>query len=75
VNLRNEEAAKINGRSGRKLNILGIVLPSLPEPGGNYLAANTAGNIVYPAGVICTRGGEVITGTAGANRPVKVRGN
>lgn len=53
-----------------KLKQLGIVLPSLPEPGGNYLAAKTAGNIVYLAGVISMRDGEVIAGTAGADRTV-----
>jgi enamine deaminase RidA (YjgF/YER057c/UK114 family) len=53
-----------------KLKELGIVLPSLPEPGGNYLPAKTAGNIVYLAGVISMRDGEVIAGTAGADRTV-----
>ncbi len=54
-----------------KLKALGIVLPSLPEPGGNYLPAKTAGNIVYLAGVISMRDGEVIAGTAGADRTIE----
>lgn len=53
-----------------KLKELGIVLPALPEPGGNYLAAKTVGNMVYLAGVISTSDGAVITGTAGADRAI-----
>ena len=53
-----------------KLKELGIVLPSLLEPGGNYLAARTAGNIVYLAGVISMRDGEIIGGTPGADRTI-----
>jgi len=54
-----------------KLKELGIVLPALPEPGGNYLAAKTAGNIVYLAGAISTSDGAVIAGTAGADRTIE----
>ncbi|MBZ5644514.1 MAG: RidA family protein [Acidobacteriia bacterium] len=54
-----------------KLKALGIVLPSLPGRGGNYLPAKTAGNIVYLAGVISMRGGEVVAGTAGADRTIE----
>ena len=54
-----------------KLKALGIVLPPLPEPGGNYLPAKTAGGIVYLAGVIAINGVEVITGTVGANRTIE----
>ncbi len=54
----------------QKLKELGIILPSLPEPGGNYLPAKSAGNIVYLAGVISIRDGEVIAGTAGADRTI-----
>jgi enamine deaminase RidA (YjgF/YER057c/UK114 family) len=53
-----------------KLKELGVVLPALPEPGGNYLAAKTVGNIVYLAGVISTSDSSVITGTAGADRTI-----
>ena len=45
---------------------LGLALPQLPAPGGNYLSAKRAGNIVYLAGVISTGPEGVITGTCGA---------
>ena len=35
-----------------RLKELGIILPALPQPGGNYLPARTVGQIVYLAGVI-----------------------
>ena len=56
-----------------RLKELGVVLPSLPKPGGNYLAARTVGQMVYLAGVISMRNGdgEVISGTAGADRTVE----
>ncbi len=50
---------------------LGVVLPALPQPGGNYLSAKTVGNMVYLAGVISIRDGEVITGTVGAGRTIE----
>ena len=54
-----------------RLKELGIVLPALPEPGGNYLPAKTVGSVVYLAGVISMRDGEVIAGTVGADRTVE----
>jgi enamine deaminase RidA (YjgF/YER057c/UK114 family) len=57
-------ASAIEGR----IKELGIVLPALPEPGGNYLPARTVGNMVYLAGVISMLDGGVITGTVGAGR-------
>jgi enamine deaminase RidA (YjgF/YER057c/UK114 family) len=48
-----------------RLQELGIVLPALPAPGGNYVSAKTVGNVVYLAGVISTGPEGVITGTAG----------
>ena len=54
-----------------KLKELGIVLPALPEPGGNYLSAKTVGNTVYLAGVISTSSEGVIAGTAGADRTIE----
>src|SRR5215469_12957185 len=60
-------AAKIEAR----LKELGIVLPPLPQPGGNYLPARTVGPIVYLAGVISVRDGEVISGTVGAGRTIE----
>ena len=53
-----------------RLKELGIILPALPQPGGNYLPARTVGQIVYLAGVISIHGGEVISGTAGAGRTI-----
>jgi enamine deaminase RidA (YjgF/YER057c/UK114 family) len=54
-----------------RLKELGIILPALPRPGGNYLPAKTVGQIVYLAGVISIHAGEVITGTVGANRTIE----
>jgi enamine deaminase RidA (YjgF/YER057c/UK114 family) len=53
-----------------RLKELGIILPALPQPGGNYLPARTVGQIVYLAGVISIHGGEVMSGTAGAGRTI-----
>jgi enamine deaminase RidA (YjgF/YER057c/UK114 family) len=53
-----------------RLKDLGIVLPRLPQPGGNYLPARTVGQIVYLAGVISLEAGEAITGTVGATRTI-----
>jgi enamine deaminase RidA (YjgF/YER057c/UK114 family) len=50
---------------------MGIVLPTLPEPGGNYLPARTVGSMVYLAGVISINAGEIITGTMGAGRTIE----
>jgi enamine deaminase RidA (YjgF/YER057c/UK114 family) len=54
-----------------RLRELGITLPALPAPGGNYLSAKTVGNLVFLAGVISTGPGGVITGTAGHDRTVE----
>jgi enamine deaminase RidA (YjgF/YER057c/UK114 family) len=54
-----------------KLNQLGIILPPLPSPGGNYLSARTVGQIVYLAGVISIHDGQVVTGTVGAGRTIE----
>jgi enamine deaminase RidA (YjgF/YER057c/UK114 family) len=40
----------------------------LPAPGGNYVSAKRAGDVVYLAGVISADPEGVITGTAGADR-------
>ena len=39
-------------RAETRLDELGIVLPSPPEPGGNYLSFRRAGSLVHLAGVI-----------------------
>ena len=58
------------GREAR-LRELGIVLPELPAPGGNYLAARTVGHVVYLAGVISRNAGGLITGTVGIDRTIE----
>jgi len=60
-------ALKIEAR----LKEIGITLPSLPQPGGNYLSARTVGPMVFLAGVISINAGEVITGTVGAGRTIE----
>jgi enamine deaminase RidA (YjgF/YER057c/UK114 family) len=54
-----------------KLQSLGLVLPQLPAPGGNYLSAKRVGEMVYLAGVISTGPDGVITGTVGADRTIE----
>jgi enamine deaminase RidA (YjgF/YER057c/UK114 family) len=54
-----------------QLQELGIVLPALPSPGGNYVSAKTVGHMVYLAGVISTGPDGVITGRAGADRTIE----
>jgi enamine deaminase RidA (YjgF/YER057c/UK114 family) len=49
---------------------LGITLPPAPAPGGNYVSAKAAGNLLYLAGVISTGPSGVITGTVGADRTI-----
>jgi len=53
-----------------KLNELGLVLPNLPAPGGNYLSARRVGDLLYLAGVISTVAGTVIQGTVGLDRSI-----
>jgi enamine deaminase RidA (YjgF/YER057c/UK114 family) len=54
-----------------RLQELGIVLPGLPSPGGNYVSARTVGHMVYLAGAISTGSDGVITGTAGVDRTIE----
>ena len=58
-------------RIAARLKELGIALPALPQPGGNYLSARTVGPMVYLAGVISIQGGQVIAGTVGAGRTIE----
>jgi len=53
-----------------RLTALGLILPRVPVPGGNYLPAKRVGNLLYLAGVISTAGGSVIQGTVGLDRSV-----
>jgi enamine deaminase RidA (YjgF/YER057c/UK114 family) len=63
--------ASMGSRIAARLSEMGIVLPTLPEPGGNYLPARTVGSMVYLAGVISINAGEIITGTMGAGRTIE----
>jgi enamine deaminase RidA (YjgF/YER057c/UK114 family) len=49
---------------------MGLALPSLPAPGGNYLSAKRVGRLVYLAGVISTNASGVMTGTVGQDRTI-----
>jgi enamine deaminase RidA (YjgF/YER057c/UK114 family) len=53
------------------LAALGLSLPQLPAPGGNYVSSKQAGAIVYLAGAISTGPKGVITGTAGVDRSIE----
>lgn len=57
--------------SEASLTALGIALPQLPAPGGNYLSAKRVGTIIYLAGVISSSIDGIITGTMGADRSVQ----
>jgi enamine deaminase RidA (YjgF/YER057c/UK114 family) len=54
-----------------RLAELGIVLPALPSPGGNYVPAKTVGAMVYLSGVISMGPDGIITGTVGAGRTIQ----
>ncbi len=49
-----------------RLAELGLELPALPAPGGNYLSSKRVGGIVYLAGVVSIN----MTGTVGKDRSV-----
>jgi len=53
------------------LGALGLALPAPPTPGGNYVSAKRAGEVLYLAGVISTGMNGVIAGVAGADRTVE----
>lgn len=59
------------GKIETKLAELGIQLPEQPLLGGNYLPARTVGPMVYLAGVISIKDGEIVTGTVGAGRTIE----
>ena len=54
-----------------RLQELGIVLPELPAPGGNYVPAKTVAHMVYLAGVISANSAGVIKGTVGLDRTIE----
>jgi enamine deaminase RidA (YjgF/YER057c/UK114 family) len=54
-----------------KLNALGLVLPPVPNAGGNYLPYRITGDTLILAGVISIRDGELThAGQVGAERTV-----
>jgi enamine deaminase RidA (YjgF/YER057c/UK114 family) len=57
--------------SEARLKELGVVLPELPTPGGNYVPAKTVGHMVYLAGVISSNAQGAIAGTLGVDRSVE----
>ena len=54
-----------------RLRELGIVLPVLPAPGGNFIPAKTVWNIIYLSGVISVNASGVVTGTVGNDRTIE----
>ena len=54
-----------------KLAALGLVLPQLPAPGGNYVSAKRAGDLIYLSGVVSSGPGGILTGTAGLDRTIE----
>jgi enamine deaminase RidA (YjgF/YER057c/UK114 family) len=53
-----------------KLAQLGLALPSLPAPGGNYIPAKRLGDLVYLSGVISTSPDGILTGAVGLDRSI-----
>jgi enamine deaminase RidA (YjgF/YER057c/UK114 family) len=64
-----EEAMAVGAEA--RLRELGITLPALPAPGGNYVPAKTVGHMVYLAGVISSGPEGVIAGTVGLDRTIE----
>ena len=54
-----------------RLAALGLSLPTIPAPGGNYVSAKRVGEIVYLSGAISTGPAGVITGTAGLDKTIE----
>ncbi|KAA6457644.1 RidA family protein [Acidobacteria bacterium AB60] len=61
----------IEGAREKRLADLQLELPTVPAPGGNYVAAKRVGEIIYLAGVISTGPEGVIAGTAGNDRTIE----
>lgn len=55
----------------KRLSDLGLVLPQLPAPGGNYLPAKRVGSLVHLSGVISIVAGAVVQGTVGLDRTIE----
>ena len=54
-----------------RIRELGIVLPTAPAPGGNYVPAKRVGTLVYLAGVISTDASGVVAGTVDLDRTIE----
>jgi enamine deaminase RidA (YjgF/YER057c/UK114 family) len=55
----------------RRLSELGITLPAATVPLGSYVPARRAGDLLFLSGHLAKRGGEVVTGRAGAEIDVE----
>ncbi len=53
------------------LAVLGLSLPQLPSPGGNYVPAKQVGSVLYLSGVISIGPDGIIAGLAGADRTIE----
>jgi enamine deaminase RidA (YjgF/YER057c/UK114 family) len=53
------------------LESLGLALPVATAPGGNYVPYVRWGDLLFLAGVISTRNGEVISGTVGVDKTIE----
>ena len=53
------------------LAALGLSLPQLPSPGGNYVPAKQVGSVLYLSGVISIGAEGIISGFAGADRTIE----
>lgn len=55
-----------------KLSELGLTLPPAPSPAGNYLPSVRAGNLLFVAGTIAIRDGEIVySGQVGKEQTVE----
>jgi enamine deaminase RidA (YjgF/YER057c/UK114 family) len=54
-----------------KLAELGLTLPKLPAPGGNYVSAKRVGEVVYLAGATSAGPDGVVSGTVGKDRTIE----
>lgn len=60
-----------NASAEENLAALGLALPQLPAPGGNYVSAKRVGEVVYLSGVISSNAAGVIAGTEGIDRTIE----
>jgi enamine deaminase RidA (YjgF/YER057c/UK114 family) len=55
----------------QNLAALGLSLPQLPSPGGNYVPAKQVGSVLYLSGVISIGPDGLIAGLAGVDRTIE----